>query len=203
MNDTSKLMLSDDELQLVNNTGWILTKRKILNTVDQLLGHISESQKRVIEKEKEWLPQEVCLSDAKIARGENYLQLPYLMLDYPRCFAATDIFAIRTMFWWGNFFSMTLHLSGKYKATFQQQILTNLDASTQDLFICIHENQWQHHFGPGNYIPVKQLLGESLADTVIKKQFIKLAIKFPLHPWAEVPALLDRSFPAMIELLKA
>ena len=91
MIDISKLMLSDDELQLVNNAEWILTKRKIMNTVDQLLGYVCESQKGVIEKEKEWLPQEAFRFGAKIARGENYLQLPYLMLDYPRCFADTDI----------------------------------------------------------------------------------------------------------------
>jgi hypothetical protein len=203
MNDISKLMLSDDELQLVNNTGWILTKRTIMYKVDQLLGYISERQKRVIESEQEWLPEAVWLSDAKIARGENYLQLPYLMLDYPRCFAATDIFAIRTMFWWGNFFSITLHLSGKYKAAFEQQVLANIPASSPDLFICIHENQWQHHFEPGNYIPVKELPAEVLTDVVIKKQFIKLAIRFPLQPWAAIPALLDKSFMEMIKLLKA
>ena len=51
-------------------------------------------------------------STPKIAKGENYLQLPYVLLDYPRCFDKENIFAIRTMFWWGNFFSITLHLSG-------------------------------------------------------------------------------------------
>jgi len=35
MNTFSKLTLSDDEQQLVTNTGWILTKRKIIDTVNQ------------------------------------------------------------------------------------------------------------------------------------------------------------------------
>jgi hypothetical protein len=202
MNIDSKLMLSDDELQLVTNTSWILTKRKIIDKVNGLLGDIAEKQKQVIENEKAWLPEAVVLSTPKIAKGENYLQLPYLLLDYPRCFDAVDVFAIRTMFWWGNFFSITLHLSGKYKENFQQKIVDNIDAAKQDFFICTHENQWLHHFEADNYIAVKQLSGKALTDIVHKKQFIKLAIKFPLQPWAALPALLDKSFLEMIELLK-
>ena len=48
-------MLSDDELQLVTNTDWILTKRIITEKVNQLLGNLSESQKLCIEKEQRWL----------------------------------------------------------------------------------------------------------------------------------------------------
>ena len=60
------------------------------------------------------LPEEVLIQSPKISRGENYNGLPYVMLDYPRCFGKEDVFAMRTMFWWGNFFSITWHLKGKY-----------------------------------------------------------------------------------------
>ncbi len=202
MNTYSKIMLSDDELQLVTNTQWILTKRKIIDKVNLLLGDAAASQQQVIENERAWLPAAVVLSVPKIAKGENYRQLPYLMLDYPRCFDAANIFAVRTMFWWGNFFSITLHVSGLYKEKFQQKILNNIDAMDQDVFICIHENQWQHHFEDDNYRAVKQFSRADLSDTINKKQFIKLGIKFPLQPWAAIPALLDTSFLEIIKLLK-
>ena len=35
----------------------------------------------------------------------------------PAVFSKENIFAIRTMFWWGNFFSISLHVSGKYFKT--------------------------------------------------------------------------------------
>ncbi len=35
------------------------------------------------------------------------------MLDYPRAFGRDSIFACRTFFWWGRFFSLTLHLAGR------------------------------------------------------------------------------------------
>jgi hypothetical protein len=202
MNSFSKLMFSADELQLVTNTEWILTKRKIMDKVNGLLGDISEQQKMLIKNESNWLPAAVVQSTPKIAKGENYLGLPYLLLDYPRCFSDDHIFAVRTMFWWGNFFSITLHLSGTYKEIFQQKIIENIDAVAQELFICINENQWQHHFEADNYTNIKKLPKDELQHIILEKQFIKLAIKFPLQSWNDIPSLLENSFTEIITMLK-
>lgn len=201
MQQVSKLMLSDEEQQLVNDTGWILTKRIIMDKVCALLVEASEKMQLFIENEKDWLPAEAGLSTPKIARGENYLQLPYMLLDYPRCFGAENVFTVRTMFWWGNFFSVTLQLSGVYKTMFQQKIIHHPDL--QDYFICIHESQWHHHFEADNYIAVKMLSTVALAELISNKKFIKLALRFPLQPWQQIPELLDAAFAAMIKMLKA
>ena len=203
MNHASKLMLSDEELQLVNNPDWILTKRIIIEKVNQFLGALSENQKAVIENEKNWLPLAVVQSTAKISKGENYLQLPYLLLDYPRCFDGENIFAVRTMFWWGNYFSITLQLSGIYKQMFQKKIVEYPDLAKQHFFICINENQWHHHFEADNYIAVKQLANKDLQDIILKKQFVKLSLNFSLRQWNDIPALLDNAFKKIIEILKA
>ena len=203
MNHASKLMLSDEELQLVNNPDWILTKRIIIEKVNQFLGALSENQKAVIENEKDWLPLAVVQSTAKISKGENYLQLPYLLLDYPRCFDGENIFAVRTMFWWGNYFSITLQLSGIYKQMFQKKIIENSGLVKQHFFICINENQWHHHFEADNYIAVKELANKDLQDIILKKQFVKLSLNFSLRQWNDIPALLDNAFKKIIEILKA
>lgn len=202
MDSDSKLMLSDDELQLVSDTGWILTKRIIIDKVDGLLSDLAEKQKAVVSQEKHWLPAEVVKSEAKIARGENYLQLPYLLLDYPRCFDAENIFAVRTMFWWGNFFSVTLHLSGKYKNAYQQKVISNAGSIKHHLFICINENQWQHHFEVDNYKRADEMTTRELLMATEEKLFLKMAIKFPLQPWAALAGLLDEAFAEMMKLLK-
>lgn len=202
MNNVSKLMLSDEELQLVNDSSWILTKRVIVDKVGGLLGVLSEGFKTVIDKEKVWLPEAVVQSSPKIAKGENYLQLPYLLLDYPRCFDSENIFAVRTMFWWGNYFSISLLLSGSYKEMFEKTIYKNLHFAKHDFFICINESPWQHHFEADNYTLVKQLSKTDLQNCIFKKQFVKLAIKFPLHQWDDVITLLEKSFEEIIGLLK-
>ncbi|MEO7306552.1 MAG: hypothetical protein ABIR78_11165 [Ferruginibacter sp.] len=202
MSNISKLMLSDEEQQLVNNPGWILTKRVIIDKVCQMMADMAESQKQIIEREKNWLPPVILRSTPKIAKGENYLQLPYVLLDYPRCFDTTNIFAVRTMFWWGNFFSITLHVSGIYKQLFRERILENTEAAMPGIFICINESQWHHHFEPNNYIPFKQLSAKEREALILEKPFVKLAVKFPLQQWNDIPMLLDSSFKAIIEMLK-
>lgn len=202
MSNISKLMLSAEEQLLVCNTDWILTKRIILDKVSLILGELSEAQKLILEKEKGWLPGELILSSAKISKGENYLQLPYLILDHPRSFKTADIFAIRTMFWWGNFFSVTLQLSGSYKEIYLEKIYNNLPFTKENLFICVHEDQWQHHFEAGNYKNIKELTGEELREIIDKRSFLKLAVKFPLQHWDTMPGLLQQGFREIIELLK-
>lgn len=202
MNPGSKLMLSDEELQLVNNREWILTKRIIIEKAMVLFGMVSHNMQAVIEKEKNWLPATVVRSSPKIAKGENYLLLPYLLLDYPRCFETDNIFAVRTMFWWGNFFSITLHISGIYKDQFQQNIMDNLVSVKQDFFICVHESQWHHHFEEDNYKPLDLLKRHEINEIIAAKPFIKLAVHFPLPEWDHVTERMDFTFREIIELLK-
>jgi len=202
VNRFSKILLSADEQQLVINTQWILTKRKIIDKVDLLLGDVSVRQQAVIENEKDWLPEAVVLSTPKIAKGENYLGLPYMILDHPRCFDAEQIFAVRAMFWWGNFFSITLHLSGHYKKMFQQKIIEHVSAVKQDIFICVNESQWQHHFEADNYSSIKKLQEDELRNMIVEKPFIKLAIPFPLQSWKDIPSLLEDAFTDLMVMLK-
>jgi hypothetical protein len=117
MNDAIKLSLSADELELVCNKDWILTKKMVVDKVYLLLGGLSQQMQDYIESNQLLLPAVVTQSSPKISKGENYLGLPYVMLDYPRYFKSNDTLAIRTFFWWGNFFSISLHLSGAMKST--------------------------------------------------------------------------------------
>jgi hypothetical protein len=61
----------------------------------------------------------------KISKGENYKGLPYTVLDYPRHYSKTDIFAYRAMFWWGHGYIFTMLLQGKYLDSFRQNIIDN------------------------------------------------------------------------------
>ncbi|MEI9808974.1 MAG: hypothetical protein WDO16_14545 [Bacteroidota bacterium] len=84
------------------------------------------------------LPPEVIKISPKISKGENYKGLPYLVLDYPRYFEKDNHFAVRSMFWWGNFFSSTLHLSGIYKKKYTSAIEASFtQLQENDFFICV------------------------------------------------------------------
>jgi len=115
MIDKTKITLSAKELELVCSTDWILTKHIIIEKVINLFSAMLISMQQKTGEQKSNLPVEVFIKDPKISRGENYRQLPYVMLDYPRYFEKQDTLAIRTFFWWGNFFSINLQLSGNIK----------------------------------------------------------------------------------------
>jgi len=202
MKHLSKLTLSDEELQLVNNTGWILTKHDIIRRVYDMFGGLSEKYKALVANTV--LPLPIVQSSPKISKGENYRQLPYVILDHPRCFEAENIFAVRSMFWWGNFFSITLQLSGEYKKMFEKNLFANFGLLKQhNFYLCVNEDPWQHHFEEDNYMPAGKFSAEEFERTVSQKQFVKLAIKFPLNQWSEIPGLLEEKFFTIMQLLKS
>ena len=199
----TKIALSTDELKLVTDAGWILTKRTIIDKVMGLFSDLQLQMKGILENNAISFPAPVLLSEPKISKGESYRLLPYVVLDYPRCFDATDVFAIRTMFWWGNFFSCTLHLSGSYQTMFMYALEKNIVRSKMEgYFICVNEDQWQHHFEEDNYKEMRTMDGKEIMTILQQGSFIKIARRFPLQQWNEMLVLLERCFLEMTELLK-
>jgi hypothetical protein len=172
----AKIKLSEDELLLVHNAGVILTKNAIIQKIISFFSLIAEEMKTEIEKKQ--LPAAITTSTPKISKGENYKGLPYVILDYPRVFTRENIFAVRTMFWWGSYFSVTLHLKGDYQEMFSGSIKRNISYLTENKFsICVSSDQWQHELSEDNYISLS-CITENQLDAIIKeKQFLKLSAK--------------------------
>ena len=200
--DITKIRLSPEEEALVATADWILTKNNVLQKIKQLLLILQSGQQDLLLPLNS-LPEEVLKSSPKISRGENYKGLPWLVLDYPRYFNKDDVFAIRTLFWWGNFFSITLHLSGNYKAKYETKIIDSFESLQQEDFsVCINEDQWEHHFETNNYIPVHDLSESQYSEIIVKRSFIKLAKKIPLEQWNDVEKKLLDIFGQLINSLK-
>ncbi len=198
----AKIRLSQKEMELVNNADLILTKNIILQKVNQLLAGLQAKQQQYIETQPGDLPEEVIRSSPKISKGENYRGLPYLILDYPRSFEKENILAIRTMFWWGNFFSVTLHLSGIQKKEAEEKLVTayGILKENGDKFYR-KEDPGEHHFEADNYIPLTELSHKDFENLVRKNPFIKLATKISLQQWDDAEAMLLTYFKQIIEIL--
>ncbi len=198
--DKAKIRLSQVETELVNNAEWILTKNAILEKVKLLLGGVQVRYQQQLEAFPR-LPPEIRMSTPKISKGENYRGLPYLVLDYPRCFNREDIFAIRTLFWWGHFFSITLQLSGLYKKMSEEKIIRSLSLlAQQDYFICIADDPWDHHFEEDNYLPLSGFEPYEFEKWIRQRSFIKLAVKTALQRWDECEEILPYYFRQMTEI---
>src|SRR5438270_12291819 len=108
----AKIQLSPAEQKLITNAEILLTKNRVLEKMWLLLEGVQNAMQR---RASTFSNPHIFQTPPKVSRGENYLGLPYLVLDYPRIFQQSDVFAIRSFFWWGNFFSSTLQLSGHFK----------------------------------------------------------------------------------------
>ena len=199
----AKIQLSKEERALVNNTGWILTKHTIIKQVYEMFGILNERIKIETAPFNYLLPDNIKCQNGKITKGENYQLLPYVILDNPAVFFKENIFAVRTMFWWGNFFSVTLHLSGKQKEKLFAGDVEDSFSFLQknNFFICIHESEWQHHFNQDNYIPAIQISLPQFKE-ITKKSFFKISKKISIAEWDNAIEFLINSYREIMQLLQ-
>lgn len=202
MSNRAKIQLSKFENELINNTEWILTKQAIINKVYLLLGELHETYATIWQEEKNSISVFKGGGSGKISKGENYLGLPYAILDYPAIFKKENVFAIRTMFWWGNFFSITLHISGpeRMAAVNIPKLLEHL--REKDFLVCVNKNEWEHNFSKTNYLPITQINSSVLAE-ISFNSFLKISKKIDLKKWDEAPAFLENVFCELMEIIKA
>jgi hypothetical protein len=213
----AKLQLSAEEMRLVTDPGWILTKNSIIGKVVGMFAGLSEEWR---EKWEGGLPgrlSQVPRSEPKISRGENYKGLPWVMLDYPRVFGKEDVFAIRTMFWWGHAFNVTLHLKGEWKRLFLPVIIAQKDVLAAAGFQWgVMEDEWEHGHTAESYRPMGELeegpggVGGPGGDDgprggggpdVADRPFLKLSGTVALESWAEAPVHLTALFVSLLAIL--
>jgi hypothetical protein len=191
--------LTEKELLILQDTDFLLTKATVLEKITELLGHTREELKKCVDDSNFSFPDGTRLLDGKISKGENYKNLPYMVLDYPTLFSKNSIFAYRTMFWWGNFFSATLHLEGIALEDYRNSITINLSRLLKkDIYIGVGDTPWQYHYEEDNY----SLLSEAHRDFITNSKFLKLSKKIVLKKWSDVPEFSITFFELMLSVLK-
>lgn len=178
----SKIHLSSSEMELMQNAEILLTKNRVLEKIKALLEQVAEKQTAFIKNNT--IQNEIFHMPPKISRGENYLGLPYLILDYPRQFSEHHFFFIRTMFWWGNFFSCTLHLTKDSKKYFKEKIKQSY-SKLKNCFIGINDDPWMHHLEETNYRGIHSLSKKEFEECCEKFGHLKIAGKLPLTEWEQ------------------
>lgn len=204
MTEAAKINLSNKELELVCNSDWIFTKHIIINKVFKLFGNTLDNMQHFTNDQSAHLPKEIFTNPPKIYKGENYRLLPYVMLDYPRYFSKENALAIRTLFWWGNFFSVTLHVSGVFKQLLQPSFINAFSFLQQhDYWVCVNNTSWEHHFENDNYRQLKTMNLERFTAVVNGADFVKLAKKMPLQQWDIATQFIEQSFDEMLMLVQS
>lgn len=171
-------MFTEREFSCLSDRDFLLTKRIVVSKVVNLFAELEAELKNEVENTSHPFPSKAFLKAGKISKGENFRGLPYVILDYPRMFSKESVFAYRTMFWWGNFFSNTLHVKGPALAHLPSSILK----SYYPLYLQTHGDPWDHSLETAE--EVTEIRMSSLADKLLP--FVKITQKIPLWEYDQV-----------------
>ncbi len=201
-----KVKFEKDELALLIQPEFFLTKKRLGIKINDLLTQCIPYIQEKLERNSSHLPQNVVHSQPKISKGENYLSFPWQILDFPRDFGKEDIFALRTLCWFGNGFSVSLHLSGDYAKKYIDGIAANLSIlAKNNFYICIHSDPFQHHFEEDNIIRCSDFAqaGSSLHWLLENNKFIKIVKLFSFEEIDSIPEKIGEASRILLDILSA
>jgi hypothetical protein len=198
----ANLRLSQEERLLLLDTRFILTKNAVLQKVEILFGELSETFRSVVQQMDIETTAPFILTP-KIARGENYEGLPWVMMDYPRLFTKTDTCAIRCFFWWGHYCTITLQLSGTYQQQYFQAtknfVQTIPQHNQNEWYLSIGANAWQHVISESDYTPIQQITQQYWEQ---ERPCLKLTKKIPLEKWDDMKDFFEENFKQLLAILQ-
>ena len=192
------MSLSDKELMMIEDTDFLFKDSPAFCQLKGVFDIKFNGSGLIITKRNDKIFQENDFGKGKISKGENYRSLPFVILDFPAIFDSKNVFAFRTMFWWGNFFSATLHLQGRYFEHLKPKLLANFDLLlNQNIYICVAETPWEYHYGKDNYV---QLLVKH-KEFIENSPFVKLSKRIQLEQIESVPQFASSFFLNLLKVL--
>jgi len=180
----SDIEFSKKEYQILTDHQFFDVKASITSKVLKLFSRIEERIRLELRATPFNLPERVSSTYGKISKGENYLNCPYIVLDLPRLFSKKDIFACRTIFWWGHYFSNAFIMGGLSYHRYLPRFLENtVELKKRDWYLCVYNSPWKLEYLPWNYIQFSTLSNEDIRSYLQKYSFIKIARIYSLEQY--------------------
>ena len=166
---------SEKELRLVNHVELFQCKPAILKKVENRFLALQKGLEKEIIPLATNLPKSLDLVKKQIARGENHNGFPFLSLDYPQNFSKTEMFTMRTLFWWGHYLGFSLILKGERLTIYLERLLENRKTEPfQDIFVCLAPNPWEWELNEKNYSLVSKSNTEEFQKIILELGYLKL-----------------------------
>lgn len=198
---TEKVRLTSEERSLLTQKDFFILKKAVMQKLMELLGLLNEELKKQNPEFHSILPEEVFSNAGKISKGENYRGFPWLVLDHPRIFKKEDVFAFRSLCWWGNEISFTLHLSGKYKTILSSPEKRLHNLCGKGYFININDTPWEYHFEESNYRLLDDVLQSEF--NIHQHPFLKISKKISIDTAEELISEGSKTYSELIKTLFA
>ena len=198
----TKIRWSPGELTAALSPDFFYVKHAVIGKVVGILSDYSEELKNAADLFPA-LKEYTDTKTPKLFKGENYLQLPYVVLDFPRKFSGASVFAFRSMFWWGKEFSFTLHIQGDALDGLRDGISNRIhNLHGKDFFVCVNASPWQYHFEKDNYQRLDEFTGSAITGQGPDRTgFIKISRRLPVSDYEKVSVYGLETFKLLGEVL--
>lgn len=196
------LIFTDKELQYLQDQDFLLTKIQIIEKISEKFADLREDLKNRLENTPFQFPPEMDIKNGKISKGEKYQNLPYLVLDFPKLFQKQAVFSFRTILWWANEFSFTLHLQGVYQAQLKEIIARKYSLlADNQVFIGVNDSPWEYDFTSSNYLLIEKISANEFQKICLQHPFLKLSRRLPLENYEKLNTWTVESFQLFLKSL--
>jgi hypothetical protein len=172
----------EKELSLVRHVELFQNKPAILKKVENRLIGLQKALAKEIHLIADALPNHLDLIKNQVVKGENLNGFPFISLDYPQNFSKTEMFTLRTLFWWGHYLGFSLILKGKRLESYLENLLENRNAeSFKNIYVSLASDPWEWKTNEINYSLIDQISPDGLRKKTLELDYLKVIRVYPVE----------------------
>ncbi|MFN4082742.1 MAG: hypothetical protein ACK4K9_03855 [Bacteroidia bacterium] len=126
-------MLTSTELQFIQQSQYPLIKQSAIKKIKHLFEETAQFFFNKTENKQ---------LNSKISFGENYLQMPYVVLDIPKLTSEKPHLQLRILFWWGHYFAIQYFINSKLQNC--KKLILNL-SRMPDWYVLTNNEIWNNN----------------------------------------------------------
>jgi hypothetical protein len=167
-----------------------MVKRQIVQKVGQLFQLLGQKLGRELEDSGL-----IGSAEYKISRGENYRNMPYTVLDFPRITGNNFPVVCRTLFWWGHYFSCTLLVQ---TSLIDIQNTASLLAQKGKLKLYTGSDLWEQDLNNSGFVKLNTIKPKEISDILAQQEYLKVSCKITLKDFENLETLAVEAYSKML-----
>ena len=172
----------EKDLSLIRHIEVFQNKPAVLKKVEQQLIGLQEALAKEIHLIADFIPDHLDLIKNQVVRGENLNGFPFISLDYPQNFSKTEMFTLRTLFWWGHYLGFSLILKGKRLESYLENLLENRNAEPfKNIYVSLAPDPWEWKINKTSYSLLDQIPPDGLRKTILELDYLKVIRVYPVE----------------------
>lgn len=184
--------LSSKEIELLSSNSFFEILKKVDGNLNSLLYSVQQEILSYWKNNSQLiLPEEASQVPGKISKGYNYKGFPYQVMDFPSVFGKQDTFSFRVFFWYGNYFSANLLLTGRYAKEWKQEILR---LNSEETFLLLDADIWESDISDRNKLSLTSANKPEIESFFDENESIRLFRLFNMQKANQAEELIVNTF---------